>query len=31
MPTPATAILYPGTCLFEGTNLFGRKGYHETV
>jgi len=26
MPTPTTAILYPGTCLFEGTNLSEGRG-----
>lgn len=26
MPTPETAILYPGTCLFEGTNLSEGRG-----
>jgi len=26
MPSPATATLYPGTCLFEGTNLSEGRG-----
>ncbi|MDQ0994400.1 DUF1343 domain-containing protein [Streptomyces sp. V3I7] len=26
MPTPATAVVYPGTCLFEGTNLSEGRG-----
>src|SRR5690606_30053290 len=26
MPTPDTALLYPGTCLFEGTNLSEGRG-----
>ncbi|MFF5406055.1 exo-beta-N-acetylmuramidase NamZ domain-containing protein [Streptomyces misionensis] len=26
MPTPATAAVYPGTCLFEGTNLSEGRG-----
>ncbi|TVZ91582.1 uncharacterized protein YbbC (DUF1343 family) [Streptomyces sp. BK340] len=26
MPTPATATVYPGTCLFEGTNLSEGRG-----
>lgn len=26
MPTPATALVYPGTCLFEGTNLSEGRG-----
>lgn len=26
MPTPETALLYPGTCLFEGTNLSEGRG-----
>ncbi|HLS91544.1 MAG TPA: DUF1343 domain-containing protein [Limnochordia bacterium] len=26
MPTPQTALLYPGTCLFEGTNLSEGRG-----
>lgn len=26
MPTPQTAVLYPGTCLFEGTNLSEGRG-----
>jgi uncharacterized protein YbbC (DUF1343 family) len=26
MPTPTTALLYPGTCLFEGTNLSEGRG-----
>lgn len=26
MPTPATAVLYPGTCFFEGTNLSEGRG-----
>ena len=26
MPTPDTALLYPGTCLFEATNLSEGRG-----
>jgi uncharacterized protein YbbC (DUF1343 family) len=26
MPTPTTALVYPGTCLFEGTNLSEGRG-----
>ncbi|MFI6253332.1 exo-beta-N-acetylmuramidase NamZ domain-containing protein [Streptomyces sp. NPDC051016] len=26
IPTPATALVYPGTCLFEGTNLSEGRG-----
>ncbi|HPZ48360.1 MAG TPA: DUF1343 domain-containing protein [Propionibacteriaceae bacterium] len=26
MPTPDTALVYPGTCLFEGTNLSEGRG-----
>jgi uncharacterized protein YbbC (DUF1343 family) len=26
MPTPETAVVYPGTCLFEGTNLSEGRG-----
>ncbi|MEV6764382.1 DUF1343 domain-containing protein [Streptomyces sp. NPDC051105] len=26
IPTPATAVVYPGTCLFEGTNLSEGRG-----
>ena len=26
MPTPSTALLYPGTCLIEGTNLSEGRG-----
>ncbi|MFC6962429.1 exo-beta-N-acetylmuramidase NamZ family protein [Halocatena marina] len=26
MPTPGTAVLYPGTCFFEGTNLSEGRG-----
>ncbi|EPH42518.1 DUF1343 domain-containing protein [Streptomyces aurantiacus] len=26
MPTPGTALVYPGTCLFEGTNLSEGRG-----
>jgi uncharacterized protein YbbC (DUF1343 family) len=26
VPTPATALVYPGTCLFEGTNLSEGRG-----
>jgi uncharacterized protein YbbC (DUF1343 family) len=26
MPTPKTAVLYPGTCLFEGTNISEGRG-----
>jgi uncharacterized protein YbbC (DUF1343 family) len=27
-PSLETAMVYPGTCLFEGTNLFGRTRNH---
>ena len=26
MPTPLTALIYPGTCLLEGTNLSEGRG-----
>ena len=26
MPTPDTALVYPGTCMFEGTNLSEGRG-----
>jgi len=31
MPGPWTALVYPGGCLIEGTNLFGRARHHATV